>query len=95
MWLACHTQEEIAETEDVDQTTVMAKIRDFMDFGKLAKIHKTHADYLDDFEPPIYNVWKRQNKTSGVDQYQVVFSTAPEQYQHDTGHSLDSALVWR
>ena len=55
--LACHTQEDIAEAEDVDHTTAMVKIKDFVDFGKIAKIHKTHAEYLDDFDPPIYNIW--------------------------------------
>jgi hypothetical protein len=32
-----------------------------MDFGKLAKIHKTNAEYLDDYETPIYN-----NRRGGV-----------------------------
>jgi indole-3-glycerol phosphate synthase len=53
MWLACHTQEEIAEAEDVDQTTVTVKAKDFMNFGQVSKNHKTIVEHMTDFETPI------------------------------------------
>ena len=54
MWLACYTQEEIAETEDISREAISDKIAKFGNFGNLAKNCKTHAEYFDDFEPPIY-----------------------------------------
>ena len=59
MWLACYTQEEIAEKEGIDQSIVSDMTKDFMDFGKLADSHKVAALHQVDFEIPIYNVWKQ------------------------------------
>jgi predicted transcriptional regulator len=50
MWLACHTQEEIAEAEDVAVQTVSNKIGDFSNFGQMSKNGKTTAEYLTDFD---------------------------------------------
>jgi hypothetical protein len=69
MWLACCTQEEIAEAENIDQSTVQEKTKSFMDFGKIAKIHKTQAEYLDDFETPAYNIWTANVKTNAVSHF--------------------------
>jgi DNA modification methylase len=66
MWLACYTQEEIAEAEDVTHQSVGNKIADFANFGQVSKICKIQAEYLDDFDPPIYNIWKQQNKSNGI-----------------------------
>jgi len=61
--MACYTQQEIAEAVNVDQS-IIAK---FMQNGNLAKIHKTpQSQHQIDFTPPIYNVWKQQNKTNDV-----------------------------
>jgi len=68
LWLACHTQEEIAEAEDVPQQTVADRISSFTENGNIAKFGKTTqaaADHLTDFDPPIYNVWKQQTKSEG------------------------------
>jgi hypothetical protein len=65
MWLACCTQEEIAEAEEMTHQSVGNKIADFANFGNFAKICKTKAEYLDDYEIPVYNIWKQQNKTDG------------------------------
>ena len=64
MWMACHTQEEIAEAVEVDQKTV-ANWQD--DFRK----NSEDEDFLKarDFEPPIYNVWKQQNKSNAVSHF--------------------------
>jgi DNA modification methylase len=69
LWLACWTQEEIAEAEDIAQSVVNEKIKDFIGFGKFAKNDKTTAEHLTDFDPPIYNIWKQQSKTTGVNHF--------------------------
>lgn len=46
----------------------VAEDKSFIDFGKIAEFDKTQqntATYLDGFKPPIYNIWKQQEKTSG------------------------------
>lgn len=64
-WLACYTQEEIAQSENVDRTTVTKMIEGFVNIGNLAENHKAAASHATDFTAPIYNVWKQQEKTSG------------------------------
>jgi hypothetical protein len=64
MWLACATQEEIAEAVGVPRKT----IDDWTDdFGE------SPADGLSPFpsgfEPPIYNVWKQQTKSNAVSHF--------------------------
>jgi len=55
LWLACHTQEEIAKTVGCDQDTVSEVLRNS---AELPKSVRPLADHLVDFDPPIYNVWK-------------------------------------
>jgi len=64
LWLACWTQEEIAEDTGIDQGDLSKLTKSFMEIGNLAEIHKTAAIHAN-FDPPIYNVWKQQEKTSG------------------------------
>ena len=61
MWLACHTQEEIAEAVGCSQGEVAKSIPN----GELAEQNKPAASHLTDFEPPLYNVWKQQSRTPG------------------------------
>lgn len=49
LWLACHTQDEIAAEVDCDQDTVSDVLRKMAD---LPKSVKPAADHLTDFEPP-------------------------------------------
>lgn len=67
LWLACHTQEEIAEAAGVDQAEVSRASKDFMQIDNLADSHKVAASHLIDFDPPlyIYNIWKQQEQTPG------------------------------
>lgn len=65
MWLACYSQQEIADAENVDQKTVSALVGDFADLQKLLKSDKANAEHATDFKPPIYNIWKQQEKSSG------------------------------
>ena len=62
LWLACWTQAEIAAEVSAPQKTVddvLAKMAGLPDSLKPA------ADHLTDFDPPIYNIWKQQEKTAG------------------------------
>jgi hypothetical protein len=62
--MACHTQEEIAEREDVDQKTITNQISGVLaDLPEFLKSHPA-ANHLTDFEPPIYNVWKQWSENS-------------------------------
>ena len=69
MWFACHTQEEIAEAEDIDQSVISDRAKDFMDFGKLSKNHKAAAEHDTDFDIPLYNIWTKNAKTNSVSHY--------------------------
>jgi len=67
LWLACHTEQEIAEAVGAHQDTVNAKVRTFTEIGSLSKIRKTLAFFDDaDFQPPIYNIWPFAKKSNEV-----------------------------
>jgi transcriptional regulator with XRE-family HTH domain len=65
-WLACHTQEEIAEQEGITKETV-SEICQKM--ANLPESDKSLASHATDFDPPIYNVWKQQTKSQGVNHF--------------------------
>ena len=69
MWLACYTQEEIAAAEDVAVQTISNRIEGFSKFAHLSKNGKTHAEYLDDFATPVYNIWTNATKTNAVSHF--------------------------
>jgi len=64
MWLDCYTQQEIANAVGLGQAEVAKSIPN----GELAELNKTDqlcAEHATDFTPPIYNIWKQQEKTNG------------------------------
>ncbi|HEY4364205.1 MAG TPA: ParB N-terminal domain-containing protein [Bryobacteraceae bacterium] len=61
-WMACWTQEEIAEKEGVTKETVSEICQKSAD---LPESDKPAAAHLVDFEVPLYNVWKQHKKTPG------------------------------
>lgn len=64
MWLACNTQEEIAGAVDMDRSAI-SKMED--EFVKMSEVDNfTNSP---DFEVPLYNVWKQQNKSNKVDHF--------------------------
>jgi hypothetical protein len=84
LWLACHTEQEIAEAVGMKRNTIndlLPKIKRFeipVKVGDFAEIeddkerleaikesYSLRANHATDFEPPIYNIWKQQEKTSG------------------------------
>nr|AJG38129.1 ParB domain-containing protein nuclease [bacterium enrichment culture clone fosmid MGS-K1] len=64
LWHACYTQAEIAEAVGVEQSTVQRWRDDFMQTLGSKDFIKSG-----DFTPPIYNVWKQQDKSNGVSHY--------------------------
>jgi len=60
---ACYTQEEIAEREGMTQEGVRDLVRGLSDFGNLAENAKALASHLVDYQWPLFNVWKWQEKT--------------------------------
>ena len=68
MWLACYSQEEIAEVVGVSHTTVSRAIESFVQNGQLSKMHKTF-DTDPDFTPPLYNVWTFAKKSNAVSHF--------------------------
>ena len=62
MWLACYTQEEIAEAVGAAVGTVNSVCSEM---ANLPELNKPAASHLTDFEPPLYNVWKQQSRTPG------------------------------
>jgi hypothetical protein len=69
MWLACATDEEIAEViynnpkkaETIRvQTLEFQNLEELPNFGKVTVLHQDA-----DFAPPLYNVWTFAKKTNG------------------------------
>lgn len=60
----CHTQEEIAEAVDVPQNTISGWEKEFIE-----KSAANNSIFPADFEVPLYNVWKQQTKTAGVNHF--------------------------
>jgi hypothetical protein len=66
MWMACHTQQEIAEATSTPQQTVGDLTKNFTEIGDLAESGKVAANHLTDFDIPIYNIWKFKEKSNEV-----------------------------
>ncbi len=64
MWLACHTQEEIAEAIELPRQTLEGLLPKLEDFPNSAKVHSQFAD--EDFTAPLFNVWTFAKKTNEV-----------------------------
>lgn len=66
MWLACYTEEEIAAEVGCDRATVNRAVEEPCKMDSWQK-HTVFADYQDpDWKPPLYSVWKLQEKTNGT-----------------------------
>ncbi|KKM80927.1 hypothetical protein LCGC14_1334960 [marine sediment metagenome] len=64
LWLACYTQQEIAEAVGVPQQTVQGFIPKKDNCPISVKF-----TFSDDFDLPVYNVWKVQNKSNTVSHF--------------------------
>ena len=64
LWLACHTQDEIAAAVDMTRQAIAVWEDEFA-----KKLEVDIFANSPDFEVPIYNVWKQQTKTAGVSHF--------------------------
>lgn len=65
LWLACHTQQEIADAVGCPRKTIDDQIASFGETVPRNQSAKSLAEHATDFDPPIYNIWKQQEKSSG------------------------------
>lgn len=67
MWLACHSQNEIAEAIGENIGTIGKHVADdkFLTSVLENQSKKTASHHATDFDPPIYNIWKQQEKSEG------------------------------
>jgi hypothetical protein len=64
LWLACYTEEEIAEAIGIGEDAVSKRLPELRE--KYRNTNGGKVGFLDDFDPPLYNVWKQQDKSKGV-----------------------------
>ncbi len=69
MWMACYTQEEIGEKENLDKAQINRICCEMAGLPKLNKSDKAAAEHAIDFQIPLYNVWKQQVKTKGINHF--------------------------
>jgi hypothetical protein len=82
MWLACHTQQEIADAVGLSQPQTADRIKDLSE--KFLGNQADKTEFRDGFDPPLYNVWKQQDKSNKVGH----FGNSEERW-------VDSATGWR
>ncbi len=63
VWMACHSMEEIAAECGCSVQPVKDVVSDIQ--SSETKNPKPAANHLTDFTPPLYNIWKQQEKTPG------------------------------
>lgn len=69
MYLACYTQDEIAAAVGVPRKTVADSIDSLANIDNCLKSPKLSAEYNDDFDIPLYNVWTFAKKTNEVSHF--------------------------
>lgn len=70
MWMACHTQDEIAEAVGVDKATISRDSETLLQIGNHSNMQQSLAKFNDnDFTPPLYNLWTFAKKTNGVSHF--------------------------
>lgn len=65
LWMRCYSQEEMAELEGLSRPQVTEIVSEFSDLKIPTKSEQATAEHATDFDPPIYNVWKQQEKSKG------------------------------
>lgn len=70
LWLACYTQQEIAEAVGTSRESIDDEIQTFGNFGNASVSTKSLEFGRDnDWQPPIYNVWAWSKKTNAVEHF--------------------------
>ena len=65
LWLACYPTDEIAEVTGASKADVSGVCSKMAGLPNLNKVDQSAAEHATDFTPPIYNIWKQQEKTNG------------------------------
>jgi hypothetical protein len=63
--LACYPTDEIAEATGASKADVSGVCSKMAGLPNLNKVDQSAAEHATDFTPPIYNIWKQQEKTNG------------------------------
>lgn len=69
LWLACWTQDEIASEVGATRDEVRGSLGEIGDIAKIPKSDRAAAEHATDFEPPLYNIWKQQEKSKGSNHF--------------------------
>ncbi len=67
--MACYTLDEIADKEGLTHQAISLTLQESSDLKKLAKSDLALAEHAVDFEVPIYNIWKQQEKSKGPEHF--------------------------
>jgi len=86
LWLACWTQEAIGEEIGITKETVSEIVSQKM--ANLPESDKAVASHATDFAPPLYNVWKQQEKAVGFKGNQHTDSASPQNEGQHTAERL-------
>jgi ParB-like chromosome segregation protein Spo0J len=65
-WLGCNTESEIADKESLTQQAISEIIENYKKTDAIQKLVIFSAYQDPDWKPPIYDVWKRQSKSSKI-----------------------------
>lgn len=68
-WLACWTNAEVGDEEGMTEEAVRLITQESADLQKLGKSDRARAEHATDFDAPIYNIWKQQEKTAGSNHF--------------------------
>jgi predicted DNA-binding transcriptional regulator AlpA len=68
-WLRVDTNAAIAQREGLTEEAIRQRTQEFPDVEKLGKPEVAYARHAVDFDPPLYNVWKQQEKSSGSEHF--------------------------
>lgn len=64
LWLATETDKAIADDVNLTEEAVRQITQKMADLPKLGKSTQAIAEHATDFDPPVYNVWKQQEKSN-------------------------------
>jgi len=65
LWLSCHTEREIAEIVGTSSGEAHSLCSEMANLPNMSKSQQAQAEHAVEFDPPIYNIWKQQTKSSG------------------------------
>lgn len=69
MWLACHTQDEIADAIGVDRSVVASFMQSIVENDKIVEIHNTFDPDFRKYDRSLYDVWSWGKKTNAVSHF--------------------------